>query len=902
VAHSLCRTIALVPPLPTGTVTFLFTDVEGSTRLVQELGDRFSGVLAIHHGILRRAIAAHHGTEVSTEGDAFFAVFPAALDAVRAAVVAQRELAATDWPAAGEIRVRMGLHTGNAELGGDNYVGVDVHRAARIAAAGHGGQVLLSEPTRALVEPSLPDEVGLRDLGRHRLKDLRAPEHLHQLVIAGLPGKFPALRTLDASPTNLVEPATRLIGREREVGEVLALLEANRLLTLTGPGGTGKTRLALEVGVRARGHFTDGVFFVPLETFTDRPVVASALAQALNVRVAGVQDPEDMLLEHLANRHLLLILDNFEQVTIAAPLVALLLAGAAGLRVIVTSRIPLHLDGEQEFPVPPLAVPDTDLGAGVDAATHFEAVNLFVERARRVQPAFQLTDRNVAAVVAISQRLDGLPLAIELAAARTKLFPPDAILARLEHALPMLGGGSVDLPARQQTLRGAIEWSYRLLDPQGQVLFRRLTVFAGGWTVDAAERVAAMNGEQPDLLDGLTALVDQSLARPSARSGDGEPRFEMLQLIREYGAERLSESGEEPTISRRHAEWALALAEAAGPVLESGDERWLDRLAGEHDNLRAALRWAVDSGEREMGLRLASAIWRFWQLRGHVREGRSWFERLMPGAIPEPLDPAVLAAAHTAAGGLAYWESAMDEAEKHYRAALEIDRAHNRSDRLGDDHYNLAFVALVRNDVGAARSLFVESADLFSKAGQMGRLADTTAARGAVEMRAGNMGDARPLLEEGRRLHLQAGNLRRASDNALVLGYVHMRLGEMAAAHEWLLTSLAETRQMGDVSRWPFLLELGAALAMSEGRPRDALRFAGAAAQRRTELGGGPPTFAISEFAQIVEDARAAVEAQDGAGSADEAWAGGERLDEAVLIGLLSEDASRSSPINNPAD
>ena len=884
-----------MPELPTGTVTFLFTDVEGSTRLVQELGDRFSGVLAIHHDILRRAIAAHHGTEVSTEGDAFFAVFPTAIDAVEATVQAQRDLAGTDWPDGAEIRVRMGLHTGNAELGGDNYVGVDVNRAARISAAGHGGQVLLSDATRALAEPSLPGAVTLRDLGRHRLKDLRAPEHLQQLVITGLPAEFPALKTLDASPTNLVEPATALIGREREVGEILTLLEANRLLTLTGPGGTGKTRLAHEVGVRARGDFADGVFFVPLETFTERPPVASAMAQALSLRVAGAQDPEEVLLEQLASRHLLLILDNFEQVTVAAPLVARLLAAAAALRVIATSRIPLHVSGEQEFPVPPLAVPDTGRGAGVDEARQFEAVNLFVERARRVQPAFELTDRNVGAVVAISQRLDGLPLAIELAAARMKLFPPDAILARLEQALPMLGGGSVDLPARQQTLRGAIEWSYRLLDPPGQGLFCRLSVFAGGWTVDAAEQVVAANGEQPDLLDGLAALVDQSLARPSARAEDGEPRFEMLQLIREYGAERLAASGDEPAMRRRHAAWALAMAEEAAPVLERGmDDGGLDRLAHEHDNLRAALRWLIDSGEREQGLRLASAIWRFWQLRGHVHEGRMWFGQLMP-ADPrdESLDPVVLAAAHTAAGGLAYWANAVDDAEGNYQAAIEIDRANGLQDRLGDDTYNLAFVPLVRGDLDLARPRLLEAADLFAAAGQTGRLADTTAARGAVEMRARNLVEARALMEEGRRLNLQAGNLRRATDNGMVLTNIHLGLREAEAARNCLLTSIRETQELGDLSRWPAILELGAAVLQAAGRSTDALRMGGASERRRADLGGGPPSFIVSDFAGIVADARAAVDGQEGPGAADRAWADGAELDEEALVEVLSRDVLR---------
>ena len=880
--------------LPVGTVTFLFTDIEGSTRLVQELGPRFRDVLEAHHAVLRRAISANAGVEVSTEGDAFFAVFPSATDAITAAAAAQRELAAASWPEGVEIRVRMGVHTGNGELGGDNYIGVDVHRAARIAAAGHGGQVLLSEPTRALVEPALAEDVTLRDLGRHRLKDLRAPEHLHQLVIAGLPFEFPALRTLDARPTNLVAPATPLVGREEELAELSDFLGGTRLLTLTGPGGTGKTRLAAELGTRALPNFKDGAFFVPLETLTERSVVTAAVAQTVGTPASGQREPEDVLVEHIAERQLLLILDNFEQVIVAAPLVARLLTDARQLRVVATSRIPLHLVGEQEYPVQPLTVPDANVAGSVAALSKVEAVALFVEAARRVQPAFQLTDANAGAVAAICRRLDGLPLAIELAAARVKLLAPDAILARLEQALPMLAGGSVDQPARQRTLRGAIDWSYQLLDEAQQTFFRRLSVFSGGWTVEAADQVAAPGRELPiDALDGLTGLVDQSLIRPGVSAPAHEPRFEMLQVIREYGAERLAETDEAATVGRRQAEWALALVEEAAPSLEGAtDLGWFDRLTREHDNLRAALRWLLDHDDRESGLRLASAAWRFWQQRGHIGEGRQWFVKLLPAhADQELLDPGILAGAHTAAGGLAYWQNDLDEAEAHYQTALALDRAHEREDRLGDDVYNLAFISISRNDLDVATSRFLEAAELFAAAGQTARLADTTAARGAVEMRAGNLEKARDLMEEGRRLSLASGNRRRATDNSMVLTNIYLRLGNMDAARRQLLTTLAEATETGDMSRWPLLLDMGTAMAFSEQRPRDALRLAGAAARRRVDLGGSAPPFIVTNAAQIIADARAVVVGQDGPEAADQALTEGESLADDALAKLLAGES-----------
>ena len=876
-----------MPALPVGNVTFLLTDIEGSTRLVHELGPRFGDVLGAHHAILRRAIETNRGVEVSTEGDAFFAVFQSAVDALGASVAAQRDLAAAEWPEGRSVAVRMGIHTGEGVLGGDNYMGVDVHRAARISAAAHGGQVLISDATRGLVESRLPGDVRLRDLGRHRLKDLPEPEHLYQLVVDGLRDEFPALRTADVVPTNIVAPGTTLIGRNRELTELEGLLASTRLLTLTGPGGTGKTRLATELGTRSTGNYRDGVFLVELETFVERLPAAGEIGQAVGARLPGERDPEDNLAEHLADRALLLVLDNLEQLSDAGPLVARLLGAAPGLRVVATSRVPLHVSSEQEYPVPPLDVPAVDGGVTVEDLARVEAVALFVDCARRARPDFRLTEADAPAVAAICRRLDGLPLAIELAAARVKIFSPAALLSRLDHALPLLGSGSVDLPARQRTLRAAIEWSCALLGQAEQALFRQLTVFSGGWTVEAADEVLAPERELGiDVLDGLTALVDHSLVRSLPDDGSGETRFDMLQLIREYGAERLAEAPEAELVHRRHAEWILRLAERSAIALDSdADPVWLDRMTREHDNLRAALRWAVASEERELGLRLASAPWRFWQQRGHAREGREWFARLMPTAPDSRVDPAVVAAAHTAAGGLAYWLDDLGAAQVHYDTAYELDRSLGLSDRLGNDVYNLGFLSMFKGDLEGARRRFDESAELFSAAGQSRRLADTTLVRGAVEMRAGHLTEARKWTTEGRRLHLELGNRSRATDGAMVLSFIYLGLDDLDTAQTWIETAMAETTEAGYLARWPLIYEVGIRMALKRKRPMDALRLAGAAAALRLKIGGAPTFFA--NVADLVAEARGTVIEQSGAEAADAAWAEGEAMNHEALISLL---------------
>jgi predicted ATPase/class 3 adenylate cyclase len=564
--------------LPSGTVTFLFTDVEGSTKLLAELGaERYADALAEHRRLIREACASEGGVEVDTQGDAFFFAFPTAPGALAAASALTERLAAD-----GPIRVRVGLHTGTPLLGEEGYVGTDVHRAARIAAAGHGGQVLVSQSTASLVEDDL------RDLGEQRLKDLSAPERIYQLGRRD----FPALKTL--RQTNLPIPATPFLGRELELSEVTRLLARPevRLLTLAGPGGIGKTRLAAQAAGAVGDRFPAGVFWVPLSLLRDPALVLDAAERALGARTE--------LVEHIGDRHLLLLFDNFEHVVDAAPELASLLERCPNLELLVTSREPLHLAAEHEYPVPPLA--------------HDESIGFFLARARAVKPDFELDD----AVSEICHRLDELPLALELAAARVKALSASQILERLERRLPLLTSGARDAPERQRTLTATIAWSHDLLTDEEQILLRRLSVFAGGCTLDAAEEVAGAD------LDTLLSLVDKSLLRHSAE------RYSMLETIREYAAERLGESGELEELRRRHAETYLALATNAAPELRRFGGRELSRardaIAVESDNLDAALQWALERDADDVAELLALVLARHWVALGHVSSPRALLE------------------------------------------------------------------------------------------------------------------------------------------------------------------------------------------------------------------------------------------------------------------------------------
>ena len=788
--------------LPTGTVTLLFTDIEGSTRLLQRVGEHYSGLLEACRSLLHAAFLQFGGHEVDTQGDACFVAFARANDAVAAAVAGQSAIFTHAWPDGVTVRVRMGLHTGEPQRSAESYVGLDVHYAARIMSAGHGGQVLLSQTTRDLVAYGLPEGVSLLDLGWHRLKDLQQPGQLFQLAIAGLPADFPSLKTLDSSPHNLPIQPTPFIGREKEVDAVQQLLlrQEVHLVTLTGPGGVGKTRLALQVAAEIAEHFPDGMWFVSLAPISDPNLVIPAIIQTLGLREAREQSQMDHLKGALHEKKTMLLLDNFEQVVSAANQIADLLAVCPQLSVLITSREGLHVRAEREFPVPALALPDAKQLPDPAVLSQYEAVALFIERAQAVQPDFAITGENAAAIVGICHRVDGLPLAIELAAGRSKLFAPQALLPRLENRLKVLIGGARDLPSRQQTLRGTIAWSYDLLDRAEKRLFRRLSVFVGGCTLEAAEAVSNANQDLGiDVLHGVTSLVDKSLLRQETQA-DGDPRLLMLETIREYALERLAASGEAETFRRRHATFFLRLSEEAEPKIRSAERStWRKRLEVEHDNLRAALRWTLENQEAEMGLSLAGALLAFWRVSNQDHEGRSWCEQVLaqPGAKARTT---ARAKALLAAGVMTRYLGDLQEAQRLLEESVSIGQEGGTAGKRSLAHAltGLSHVALLQGNLGAARELGEESMRLFREVGEAWGTALALNFLGRATLEMGDLVAARVLLEESAALFRIIGDRQRLALPLNALGLVALRQGDYVSARAHYEEALAVSQETGD--------------------------------------------------------------------------------------------------------
>ena len=774
--------------LPSGTVTFLFTDVEGSTRLLNELGaEQYDRALAEHRRIVRDAFGRHGGVEVDTQGDAFFVAFPTAPGGVAAAEEVREALRP------GRIRVRIGVHTGTPLLSSEGYIGPDIHRAARIAAAGHGGQVLVSSATAALVRTD-----ALRDLGERRLKDLSAPERIYQLG----EDEFPPLKSLHQ--TNLPVPATPFLGRDQEVREVTEMLirDGVRLLTLTGPGGTGKTRLALQSAAAAADAFPGGVWWVPLAPLRDPDLVLPSAARALGATAD--------LAEHIADRRLLLLFDNFEQVTDAAPGVSDLLARCPGLAVMVTSREALRLVGEHEYAVDPMRLP--------------EAVELFMTRARAARHDFSGNGE----VPQICQRLDNLPLAIELAAARVKLLTPRALLERLDQRLPLLASGARDLPERQRTLRAAIEWSHELLSEEEQRLFARLSVFRGGWTLRAAEQVADAD------LDVLQSLVDKSLLRMR------DERFSMLETIREFASERLEASGDADEVRARHADYFVAFAEEAEPHVRRDELEWIDRLERERDNLRAALDRLEASADGGRLLHLAGTLWRFWYFKSHLLEGKRRLDaalamtddrpataraKALSGAAVMAVNlgdpPATLRfaeqarAAYEALGdewGAAYATmmigNAQGEAGDVAAGQVTMEGAMRRFVVLRDRHYaliastNLAWMTDELGDTKRAVELYRDNLRIARELGNRGLEAEALANLGLAARDRGQLDDATTQLREAVRLTHFIGHTADLVKDLARLASVVVRAGDGPTAARLLGASEALTEQLGAASVW----------------------------------------------------------------------------------------------------
>ena len=847
---------------PTGTVTCLFTDIEGSTRLELALGTGpYRDVRERHRELLRASFAAHDGYEQSTEGDSFFVLFRRAPDAVAAAVDGQRALAAESWPEGGEVRVRMGIHTGEVEQIGGDVIGYDINRTARITGIAHGGQVLLSDATRALTGEVLRDGVTLLDLGRQRLKDLREPEHLFQLVIDGLQKTFPPLRSLDARPNNLPTQLTTFVGREREVGEALALLRSSRLLSLTGPGGTGKTRLSLQVAADAADDFPGGVWFVALDAVRDPTLVVPTIARTLGIAENATRTSMDLLADEIGTQRVLLVLDNFEQVTDAGTDVAELLRRCPDLKALVTTRITLRVSGEQEYPVPGLpAPPDTSRLSEVERLnlplelreldlerlSQFEAVRLFIARATSIRPSFAVTNANAPAVAGIAARLHGMPLAIELAAARVKLLTPDQILARLEHHLDLLTAGSRDLPERQQTLRGAIGWSYDLLDDGARRVVDRLSVFRGGFDLEMAERVCGPTDEVGgDVVERIGELVDQSIVRLD--EGSEEPRFAMLETIREYAAEMLAARDEGGMIADRHASAMLELALQAAPELARAAQRsWLDRLEREHDNMRAALDWSVGKPDPIVATRLASALWRFWQQRGYLNEARARCERLeAQGWTLEPIDRARFAEAF---GGVAYWQSDAPSARRYYGEQLRLWRELGDKREVANALYNRAYADMI--DVMEGRvapgpgvliptPMLDEALAIYRELGDVGGEANILWALGSVHYFTKSAVAAEDSYRQSLELHRAAGDRSMEAWSLHMLGLSLVGQHRFQEASEVIRHALRHFYEAGDVSGVTLVLDDLALIALGLDDPARSGRLWGAARHLQQRTGTG---------------------------------------------------------------
>jgi predicted ATPase/class 3 adenylate cyclase/DNA-binding NarL/FixJ family response regulator len=744
------------PSLPAGTVTLLFTDIEGSASLLQQLGDRYAEVLAHYWRFVRSAIQDRGGQEVDTQGDALFAAFSRARDAVAAGIAAQRAIGAHAWPEDLSLRVRMGLHTGETLSGETGYAGMDVHRAARICAAGHGGQILLSQATRDLVVDVLPNDVSLRDLGEHRLKDLAHAYRLFQVVVADLPADFPPLKSLDVLPNNLPRQLTSFIGREREMAEVKRLLSEAYLVTLTGIGGSGKTRLALQIAAEVVDRYLDGAWCVQFASLSEALLVPQAVASALGIREQRGRSLMDVLLDNLRHKGLLLVLDNVEHlVSACASLADTLLRGCAGLRILVTSREPLRIEGEHIYPVPPLSLPSPGTLLPASTLAHSEAIQLFVDRAVSAHPSFVLTEQNATAILQICRRLDGIPLALELAAAQVRTLSVERIVTRLDDQFRLLTDGRRTALPRHQTLRATMDWSYELLTEPERLLYRRLAIFGGTFSLDAAEAVCSGRDlAESAIIDLLAHLVEKSLI--VAGQGAGEVRYHLLEPARQYALGKLQETAEASDVGARHRDYFLALAEQGHLGLASAERMsWQARIESDHDNIRTALRWSIDHHALEEATRLGASMARFWASRGLLNEGMAWLAELRKHE--DQVSPRTRAGLLSGAGLVAF-----EIGEQ--RAAAEVtDHALAIFQQLGD-----------RPGIEVCLRLL-----------------------GLAELEIGNYERAAALLDEAAKLPRGRGDGEAEAEALRQRGYLAVKQGDYALATETLERSLAAVRQTG---------------------------------------------------------------------------------------------------------
>jgi predicted ATPase/class 3 adenylate cyclase len=876
------------------TVTLLFADIAGSTRLLAALGEDYPAVLADYRRLMADAAAAERGTLIDTAGDGLFYSFPTARGALNAALVAQRAFRDHEWPSDAQLEARMGIHTGEPVSAESSLIGIDVHRAARICAAGHGGQVLLSVTTHELLGGP-PADVVLRDLGEHHLKDLDRPERVYQATSSGMPAEFPPLRSLDNWPNNLPRQLSTFVGREDALEAVTAQLATTPLLTLVGPGGVGKTRLAMEAADRAMDTVPDGVWVVELASLDDGSLIPETIASTLHVKEQPGVPVISTLALHIGERRILLLFDDCDHVLGAvAEVVDELLRGCAGLRVLATSREALGIPGETLFPVGSMSLPAPEAVVSVqslETIAEVEAVRLFVDRARAVQPSFALTERNAVAVAQICRRLDGIPLAIELAAARVRALPPEQIAARLDDRFRLLTGGSRTALPRHRTLKATMDWSFELLTDAERTLFVRLAVFAGSFDLDAAEAVGSGDPvDRGEVLDLLSRLIDRSLV--DLEETPNEARYRLLDTIQQYGQERLVEADPAGEVRARHRAHVLWLVEQLAPRLFAGPDAapTAERLALDHENIRAALQACdADPAGAADELRLAGNLWRYWEMSGLLAEGRGWLTRALARTDGEVSE--LRANALSGLGSLAAQQGDLASAEAGYAAALATNRELGRPAGIAYAASNVANIASERGDFSRARELYEESiaitremgderaaaiavmslADVLGREGQVEeatRLFDEAVAifRGTGDpfglalalgrdatfrLSLGDTADARAKHEEALETYRRFGDGRGVARTLMFLGDIVAVEGDNVEAERHYRAGIEERRALGDRAGLAAAADrVARLLVLSE--PERAARLVGFAEAQRDAIGASLAPVEAAERDQLV--------------------------------------------------
>jgi len=862
--------------IPEGTVTFLFTDIEGSTKLLNHLGDKYGELLLMHASIFRSVIQRWEGYEVDNQGDSFFVAFESARNALAAAGEIQHQLAAHTWPQGVEVRVRMAVHTGEPTVIGNRYIGMDVHRAARIGQIAYGGQVLVSSTSAAIPQNDLAERVELQDLGEHWLKDLETPEHIYQLNVPSLEFDFPPLSSLETHPNNLPVLSTPLIGRAEDLAAAKNLITQSevRLLTFTGPGGIGKTRLASELVLEVFKDYQDGAYFIPLASITDPSKVPAAIARILRVRDFGTRPILELLIEKLRTQHLLLLLDNFEHVMSAVDVIKALLENCKELNVLVTSREVLRLRSEYNFAVNPLTLPDLLKVQHISTIEQNPAVQLFLQRAGSFKRGFKLTDQNASAIAQICSRVDGLPLAIELAAARVQSLSPQELLKRLlpdeKHSpLEYLSKGARDAPERHRALRMTISWSYDLLQPDEQSFFRSLSVFKGGFNLQSAISVCTrskdgftvpLDSHDAEYIDLLGSLLDKSLIR-SVESILNESRFEMLETIREYAWETLSGRGDSEEVRSQHAQHFYGLVKEASVYFESAAEAaWFNRLEMDYPNVRAALQWYYETGNWNQGLGLGNRLRLLWLFRGYLTEGTEWLEKFlsMPGTEN---NPGLRAAALDSVGFISRYREDYNAASRATNSALVLRREIGDRNGEADSLANLGYIQIQEGDFSTAIKFYRNALAIYREQGNEQGIADSLSHWALVVFYQGDYETAKSMDEESLAIWSELGD-----SNGLVwaeyrLGNVTLHQGEYTAAQDHFQRGLTLANTIGYKFGIALSLEGLACVRVRQGKLEEAVFFAEAAKSLRDPDGLRMPVQARLALAKELQPIRDSLDA-----------------------------------------